>query len=275
MTGDSTAVADLHNHLVPAVDDGARSVADVLDAVERMARAGIRRIITTPHLDASLLAEPRLMEPRMEEILQAWQKGSAAVKEAFPEVDFRRGFEIMLDVPDPDFQDPRVRLAGTSFVLVEWPRMQIPPGTVEVIARIRQAGWRPILAHPERYYGMGDDLELASEWRRVGAYLQVNYGSLVGRYGPEPRNLAHRLLREGWVDYLSTDFHGRPELELFREEVVARFRDLEAEEQLTILTTTNTSRVFRDEEPLPVPPLSGNRGFWGRVRDLLHIDGVP
>lgn len=269
---DLFAIADLHSHLVPGVDDGSRSIEDTLEGVERMTRVGMRKIITTPHIDASLVRDRAAYAKHMDAVDRAWDEVRHDVTERFPEVDFRRGHEIMLDVPDPDLDDPRMRLAGTSFVLLEWPRLQLPPGTVEVLSRLRMSGIRPIVAHPERYVGFDRELELVSEWKRVGAYLQMNYGSFVGRYGPEARTLAFRLLRRGWVDYVSTDFHGRPHLKLYRREAAELFGEMGGQEQLSLLSVTNPQRIFRDEEPLPVPPLLGERSVWSRLRGLLRIE---
>ena len=269
---DPLAAADLHSHLVPGVDDGSRSSQDTLEGIERMTRVGIRKIITTPHIDASLARDRAAYAIHMDAVDRAWDQVRVDVAERFPEVDFRRGHEVMLDVPDPDLSDPRIRLAGTSFVLLEWPRLQLPPGTTEVISRLRMAGLRPIIAHPERYMGFDRELELASEWRRVGAYLQMNYGSLIGRYGPEARTLAYRLLKRGWVDYLSSDFHGRPHLKIYRKEAMTVLAEMQGEEQLTLLSVTNPQRIFRDEDPLPVPPLVGERSVWSRLRGMLKIE---
>jgi protein-tyrosine phosphatase len=269
---DPLAIADLHSHLVPGVDDGSRSMEDSLEGIERMTRAGIRKIITTPHIDASLARDRRKYDQHMDAVDRAWDEVRHEAALRFPEVDFRRGHEVMLDVPDPDLSDPRMRLDGSSFVLLEWPRLQLPPGTPEVLSRLRMAGLRPIIAHPERYLGFDRELDLVSEWKRVGAHLQMNYGSLTGRYGGDARTLAIRLLRRGWVDYISTDFHSRPHLKLFRREAEAILNEMAGEEQLTLLSVTNPQRVFRDEEPLPVPPLLGERSVWSRLRGLLKIE---
>jgi protein-tyrosine phosphatase len=269
---DPLAVADLHSHLVPGVDDGARNLDDTREGIERMTRAGIRKIVTTPHIDASLARDPHAWAQHMDWVDRAWEEVRHDVGERYPEVDFRRGHEVMLDVPDPDLADERLRLGGTGFVLLEWPRLQLPPGTPEVLSRLRMAGYRPIIAHPERYYGFDRELALAGEWRRVGAYLQINYGSLVNRYGPEARTLAFRLLRRGWVDYIATDFHGRSHLKLFRREAVALLTEMGGDEQITLLSVTNPQRVLRDEEPLPVPPLLGERTMWSRLRELLKLE---
>ena len=267
---DPTAFVDIHNHLVPGVDDGARDVTAVLDSVERFTRLSVRRILTTPHITGSLTLDAGRLEERLSTVSAAWERAAEAVGEHFPEVEFRRGHEVLLDVPNVDFSDPRIRMAGTSFVLVEWPRLQLPPGTVRALRRIREGGYRPIVAHPERYSGIDHSIDVAAQWRDAGAYLQVNYGSLVGRYGATAQSVADRLLRRGWVDYLASDFHGHPRLKIYRTEAAVALEDLGAEEVITYLCRTNPGRVFSDEEPLPVPVLPVERGFWARLKGMIE-----
>jgi tyrosine-protein phosphatase YwqE len=269
---DPTSFVDVHSHLVPGVDDGARTVDDTLDAVRRMTKVGIRKILTTPHLAGSLTQDPESLENRLRAVSEAFAEAAVAVGQHFPQVEFMHGHEVMIDVPDPDLSDSRVRLAGTSFVLVEWPRLHLPPRTVPVLERILSQGHRPIIAHPERYGGM--DLETAAQWRSMGAYLQVNYGSFVGRYGREPRMLAMRLIRRGWVDYLASDFHARPDMRIYKKEAWKRLCDLGAEEALAYLCLTNPARLLRNEPPLAVPPLPPERGFWARMKEILNLESV-
>lgn len=268
MDRDPTSFADIHSHLVPDVDDGSRTVDESVDAVLRLTREGVRKIITTPHLDGSLTLDPELLEERLDEVTRAFDLAAEAVGQALPEVEFRRGHEVMLDVPDVDVSDPRVRLAGTRFVLVEWPRLHLPPGTTKVLTRLRGEGYLPVVAHPERYIGI--DMVVAEQWKSAGAFLQVNYGSLDGRYGADARNIAFRLLRRGWVDYLSSDFHARPDRKIYMTEARERLESLGAEETFVTLSLTNTARIFRDEEPIPPPLLPVERGFWARVKEILN-----
>ena len=228
------------------------------------------RIVTTPHLDASaLVREPGRATEYLERVSDGFRMVAEGASARWPELDFRRGQEVRLDIPECDFSDERLRLGGTSFVLVEWPRFQIPPETVALLSRFRSQGVRPIVAHPERYAGVDRELGLLSAWKRAGAYLQMNYGSLVGRYGTEIRNAALVLLREGLIDYLCTDFHGRPQLRLYTEEAIAKLEEVGASEQLVVLGVTNPQRMFMDEAPLSVPRLPVERGFWGKVRELF------
>lgn len=266
---DPTALVDVHSHLVPGVDDGARDVPAVLASIERMTRSGIRRIITTPHIDGSLTLDAEGLEGRLGTVTIAWERAAQAVRESFPEVEFMRGHEVCMDVPELDLSDPRIRLAGTSFVLLEWPRLQLPPATARALSGVCRAGYRPIVAHPERYVGMGQALAVAGQWRDVGAYLQVNYGSLVGRYGPEAQRTAFALLGRGWVDYLSSDFHGHASLKVYKDEAWEALERMGALEILHCLCRVNPGRIVSDEPPLPVPVLADDRGFWSRVRGLV------
>ena len=269
MLEDGGGASDFHSHLVPGVDDGAQTLEDALEAVQSMVDAGIGRILTTPHLRGSLTHDVPELERRLAEVDVAWKAISGAVQTRFPGVEFRRGHEVMLDVPDPDLSDARLRLAGTAFVLIEWPRLQIPPRTEPVLRRLCSQGCRPIIAHPERYQGIEHEIELAGEWRSAGAYLQVNNGSLVGRYGPQARNVAIDLLARGWVDYLSSDFHARPHLSVYLEEAKAFFDERSGWEQFHLLTVSNPTRLLRGEVPLSVPGLQFRRGFWHRMRGVF------
>ncbi|MBT8403227.1 MAG: protein tyrosine phosphatase [Gemmatimonadetes bacterium] len=190
-------VTDLHSHLVPGVDDGARTVEESLEGISRMVEAGVGRIVTTPHFDASLCRDEKRLDTRLAELDEGFEILRAAVLEAHPELELGRGQEVLLDDPFPDLSDPRLRLAGTRFVLVEWPRLSIPPSTPDVVERIRGQGWIPIIAHPERYRDILKDIGVVAAWRRAGACLQMNHGSLVGRYGRGPQAVAMHLLEGG------------------------------------------------------------------------------
>ncbi len=266
---DDVARVDIHSHLVPGVDDGARTLDDALESIERMLALGIRTIATTPHLDASFMAVAEGVR-RVQEVRDAFERLLEAVSERFPTVDLRQGFEVMLDDPHADLSDPRLRMDETSFVLVEWPRMRVPPGTSAVLARLRDQGLRPVVAHPERYREGGDIRNLAQSWRDAGGFLQVNHGSLTGRYGAAPERRAWSLLEEGLADYLASDHHGRPHLELQLEQVERRLEDFDAEEQLSMLTRTNPLRLLEDLEPLPVRPVQISHGWRERLRRLIR-----
>lgn len=200
-------ITDFHNHVMPGVDDGAQSVEESAAALRAFAAEGVGRVIATPHVDASLGARPQALRRRMDELDGGWERLQQAA--AGTGIEVLRGAEVALDVPEPDVSDPRLRLAGTDFVLVEFAYMSVPPNSAVVLARIRQGGHIPVLAHPERYGALGSNPDLAQEWRDAGAFLQVNGASLLGRYGAEAKQSAELLLARGMADYVCSDYHTR------------------------------------------------------------------
>ena len=119
-------VIDFHNHLVPGVDDGAATPDETRAAMAAMYAQGVRCIITTPHFSASSVARPDELAGWLAQLEPAWEQARRIAAE-FPGLRLERGVEAALDTPEPDFPDPRLRLAGTDFVLVEFPFMQVPP----------------------------------------------------------------------------------------------------------------------------------------------------
>lgn len=266
---------DLHSHLVPGVDDGARTLDDVLEGVGRMVDCGIRRIATTPHLEGSLTHDPAGLARRLDRMDEAFAPVRAEVQRRWPEVELSRANEVALDHPEPDLSDSRIRLSGARFVLVEWPRLRVPAGSVEMLERLQDQDVSLLLAHPERYRGPEPELSQLEEWRGAGAFFQVNFGSLAGAYGPDPRRRALELLARGWVDCLATDFHGRPSLRLYVVEARQQFARIEGDaggrrwEAWQLLTRTNPARVLDGEPPVPVPPVGRGETLWSRVTSLF------
>lgn len=261
-------IVDLHSHLIPGVDDGAQDGAEARAGLEAMVADGVRKLVCSPHLDASLTRNGSQLEARLAEIDAGWEELQRIAREVEPELEVVRAVELKLDLPEPDLSDERLRVGGGRFVLVEFPYMMVPPFSAHVLSALRMAGWYPVLVHPERYTGVSTDLELAREWRRVGAYLQVNGGSLLGRYGQDARRLALALVEAGLADYISSDFHsrGRPRIQEYRSALV----ELGGEERAELLLSVNPARLLEGEAPFPVPPLPTRRGLMDRLRKVFR-----
>jgi protein-tyrosine phosphatase len=169
----------------------------------------------------------------------------------------------MLDAPGVDLRAPGLHLGSSSAVLVEFPRMQIPPGAARELLRIRNSGVVPVLAHPERYYGL--ELPDVFEWRNVGAVIQVDAIMLFGN-APASR-LARAMLQEGLVDCIASDNHGDS-----RSLAAARqwLMEVGAEEQAQLLTHTNAERLLTNQPVLPVAPIPEvEQGMLARLKELF------
>jgi protein-tyrosine phosphatase len=255
---------DFHNHLMPGVDDGAATLEESRVGLAAFRAERVVDVITTPHLRASMIDRPQEIDPFFDAVESAWSALQSLAIAEFPEMSLHRGAEVMLDIPAPNLADPRVRLAGTSFVLIEFPFMSIPPHTTPALHNVVEAGWVPVIAHPERYRNMPGNHDLVEHWREAGARIQVNSGSLTGQYGSAARDIAWELLRRGCVDYLSSDFHSRGKCIV--RDAAAALEKRGGSSQLHALMTGNPERLLRNEMPVPVEPLDEEAtSVWKRL----------
>jgi protein-tyrosine phosphatase len=266
---------DFHSHLMPGVDDGARDESFSAGALARFRGEGVGQVITTPHFTGSVTLVPEALAARLTELDAGWAAlQRVAQVEGAPHggaLHLSRGAEVMLDIPDPDLSDERLRLAGGPFVLVEFPGLQLPPLNAEyAIVALRQKGWRPVVAHPERYRNLDEGLTTLARFRSSGGWMQLNAGSLMGAYGAHAAACAQRLLARGWADYASSDYHarGEPGVAAF----VAQLDAMGASEQAELLTVVNPARLLAGEPPLAVPPVAFGaakteqaRSLWARL----------
>jgi protein-tyrosine phosphatase len=257
-------VTDLHSHLVPGVDDGARDLAEARAAIDAFVQAGYRTLVTTPHLSGSMTLVAAILEPALEQVDGAFASLRMDTAARHPALTLELGREIMLDTPELDLSDPRTRLAGGPYVLIELPLMAIPPRVPEALAALCRRGWQPVVAHPERYRGLARALDQVAEWRRVGARLQVNGPSLLGRYGRGAAELADTLLARGWCDVVASDHHAHGAVD--GRAVADRIRARVGDEASWLLMTENPRRIAAGEDTLPVEAARPVRaGLWRRL----------
>lgn len=210
-----SGIVDLHSHFIPGVDDGARTPEEAVRALRRMTAQGCSTCVTTPHFDASLTRHPARLAARLDEFDRAFDQlgaASAAYIQEQGRADLPmllRGAEVMLDEPEPDLSSYKVRLAGSAFVLCEFPALRLPANPELAVKALVQQGWRPVIAHPERYRNLDPDFESLRRMREAGAYFQVNAGSLTGKHGSEAGVAVRRILVEGWASFMASDFHAR------------------------------------------------------------------
>ncbi|MFI5232625.1 MAG: CpsB/CapC family capsule biosynthesis tyrosine phosphatase [Gemmatimonadales bacterium] len=265
------AITDFHSHLMPGVDDGAQSPAESAAALARFRAEGAEQIITTPHFMGSLTLDAARGELRLAELDAGWELLRAVVDAQSPQLRHalrvERGVELMLDVPDPDLTDDRLRLAGGPFALVEYPMLRVPPVNAEsALLGLRTRGWIPVVAHPERYRNLDPTLVELVRFRRAGAFLQMNAGSLFGDYGKTAAGLARRILLAGEADYVASDYHahGEPGIQRF----VGAMVEAGFDEQAELLTSINPARLLAGEMPVRVPALQArkeSRSIWERL----------
>lgn len=248
---------DLHSHLLPAVDDGSRSVAQSVKVLSEMAANGVTDVCLTPHLRAGQLAGA---PPRSHD------EAFAALQAAAPGLPrLHRGAEVMLDRPLPVSGDNtrRCTLGGTRYILVEFPRMVAYDTVTIALSRVVDAGLLPLLAHPERYTCCSP--EGVSRWRELGARMQVDATTLLTTQSRGRR--ARVLVSAGLADILAADNHGDD------RNIATGRKFLEAQDgvdQAELLTVLNPRAILADEPLTAVPPVEIRRTWMQRIRQLLE-----
>jgi protein-tyrosine phosphatase len=192
---------DVHSHVVPSGDDGAKSMAEGLGLCRDAAEHGTSVLFATPHVWPSL----RLSGDREEAVREAHAELAA---EARPfGLDLRLGFELtpMASLLDDGME--RYRLGGLRAVLMELPFHGSLSLAEALGEHIEGSGFTPVVAHPERAEAVRADHGRAMELHDRGWLLQANATSLLGRHGTEIESSAWRLLADGVFDLVASDGH--------------------------------------------------------------------
>jgi protein-tyrosine phosphatase len=249
-------VIDLHSHLLPAVDDGARTVEQAVATLREMARNGLTELCLTPHLLASRADEG--IPPRHDTAFEALRAAAP------PAPLLHRGAEVMLDRPlgQAAAANPGVRLGGSRYILVEFPRMVAGATVSNALSHVASLGLIPVLAHPERYTSCS--VHAVERWRRVGAFMQVDATTLLSPRGRGER--ARALIATGLADIIAADNHGDTRM------LVAGRRMIEeqgGDEQAELLTRYNPAAILADQPMRLVEPLELRPSLLERLRRLL------
>lgn len=189
--------ADNHSHILYGVDDGIRTADESLDALAKLEAQGLKELWLTPHTMEDVPNTTEGLKARFEE-LKALYRGP---------IDLHLASEYMMDslfekhFKQGDLLTHRYR----NSVLVETSTFSAPYRFWDILGEMMSAGYRPILAHPERYIYMdkNDYERLVS----MGVYLQMNYPSIVGVYGKEVKKKAEMILKKGWYKMVGSDCH--------------------------------------------------------------------
>lgn len=189
---------DMHCHLLPAVDDGSKSIEETLSIIDLLEEIGVKRHILTPHIMEEYPSNDALfLRARFEDLLAATSTDKAS--------RLRLAAEYMLDATFPDRLAEPLLTLGDRHILVETSYMAPPMGLMGLLADLRLKGLSPVLAHPERYVYMEEKDYVMI--KKQGVLFQLNLFSLFGAYSSFVSEKAYALLEAGYYDLIGTDIH--------------------------------------------------------------------
>lgn len=193
---------DLHSHIIPNIDDGAQSIEQSIELILNLKNLGFQKIITTPHV-----------HPRYPNTPEVIMNGFKTLQDEIA----KRAIEMEIEVAAEYFVDEvfseklergdEILSFGDKYVLVESSFVNKPIFFESVMFELIAKGYKPVLAHPERYQFLEGSIEWLEELKSIGVLLQVTIGSIGGYYGAEPEKLGTVLLKKNMVDFLGSDLH--------------------------------------------------------------------
>lgn len=195
---------DIHSHILPGIDDGARTLEESVQIVKEMAGWGFERITCTPHIT-------RKFRNTQESIKEKFDILCNALSESRIEVELRMSAEYRLNPETwPEILRSSLLMPiEDRYILMEFPindpteMGKLVP--MEEFRKVMSLGLTPILPHPERYFYLDRDELL--RYVDAGVRIQSNYGSLAGVYGRDVQERAQALIDEGLVTFLASDMH--------------------------------------------------------------------
>ena len=187
---------DRHSHILYGVDDGAATLEDALAVLAYEEEIGIREVWCTPHIMEDVPNTTEALKQRFAELQAAYQGP----------IKLHLAAEYMLDTLfEERFNAGDLLTMEDDTLLVETSTWNPPADMTGTLRKIQKAGYRPLLAHPERYRYMTDPGY--ERLHKMGIHFQLNLGSLVGYYGETAMRKAHELLEKGWYSEIGSDCH--------------------------------------------------------------------
>lgn len=230
---------DLHVHLLPGVDDGAKTPDDALAMARALVALGFAEAAPSPHVNDRAEPAPVCAARRTE-------LAEALAREGIP-LGLHAGAENVLDPGLVERVGQELRaIAGGRYLLAEVPYLVPVPALPQIIFRLKLKGLTPLIAHPERCREF-ERPGRAEEAVRAGAALQLDLGALTGRYGPVARKLAKRFLGDGLYAVGATDLHSPRDAEKWVGDAIEELRKEVGQAGVERLLGENPARIVRGE----------------------------
>ena len=234
---------DVHSHIVPTVDDGAQNIDVSIAMIKNAKNIGIDEIFLTSHY---MEDGYHTSTEEYESIIQVLKN---RISEEKLEVNLYVGNEVMVfpDLIKHLNEKKFFTLNNSRYVLIELPLMEEVLYVWNVLFQLKEKGYVPVIAHPERYRCVQENVEYAKKLIEAGALLQSNVGSILGMYGSQAKNTLKKLLKDKLVDLLGSDSHSPHRVYDVYLQALNKIKKICNEEYVNTLTTDNPKRIINDE----------------------------
>ena len=203
---------DIHSHILPGIDDGAKTLEDTEFLLEEMKQLGFTKVITTPHTMSTV-----------------WENTPETIKNALTKVESKLTLPFEIQAASEYLLDESVinkakngellTLKG-NFALVELSYLNAPIQLYDFLYQLQLAGYHVVLAHPERYSYFHSNKKEYQKLKKAGCLFQLNLLSTVGYYGKDVAETAKYLLKKDLYDFTGSDIHHKNHIKAFQSKIV-------------------------------------------------------
>lgn len=203
---------DIHSHILPGIDDGAKNIEESLALISEMKKMGFSKIIGTPHTYPGL-----------------YENTTKSIEESFTSINNKKSGEIKLGYASEYLIDisllekinkKDILTIKDNFVLLEFSFISEPMILREIIFEFITNGYTPIIAHPERYQYYHNNLNKVYQLKKLGCKLQLNLLSIVGTYGKGVLKFSEKLLKNKLIDFVGSDIHSICDTEKLKNKII-------------------------------------------------------
>ena len=202
---------DIHSHILPGIDDGAKNIKESLELISEMKKLGFSKIIGTPH------TYPNLYNNTTDTIRNSYNLLISNLKDEIV-IDYASEYLIENGLIEKAKKNELLCLKE-NYLLVEMSFMSAPLHLSEIIFELVVNGYKPVLAHPERYIFFYEKFEKFHRLKEIGCMFQINLLSATNYYGKQTRKILDKLLENKLVDFVGSDIHRKNHILQFDKKI--------------------------------------------------------
>lgn len=208
---------DIHSHLLPGIDDGAKTIDDTVFLISELKKIGCSSLITTPH------TMQNVWDNTAASITATLEKTVAGLAGTLADLPLRAASEYLLDGNFSQlFEKGEILCLKDNLVLVEMSYINPPIQLYQIIFELQVAGYVPVLAHPERYSFYHKNFAEFKKLKNAGCLFQLNLLSVIGYYGKPVADTALALLKTGMIDFTGSDVHHKNHIAGFYKRILVK-----------------------------------------------------
>lgn len=240
---------DIHCHLLPSIDDGAKNLETSLDMLRIAEGDGIKKIIATPHFYRGYY------ENEYTHIEEQVNKLNEEAKKADIDIQVFPGQEVFLDKYTVKYYKEGIirGLNGSRYMLIELDMEEFSENDLDIIYELRLLGVKPIIAHPERYAYVSKNLSILNFFIKEECLFQINSSSLFGLFGKSVKKTAESIVKKGLCNFIATDAHSvgrraprlKEGLEFLQENNEKIYKNIDKDTQMLL---ENVEILYKNEE---------------------------